>query len=294
MSNIKNKIKSKARMMALTVKAVVLNEDGKVLVLKRAKKNPLNPGKYDLPGGHVEAGETLSDSISREIQEETGLRVVVGNIIDVVEFSQDNPLFKEEKRGIRYICYSNSNEVKLSQEHDEYEWISFNQVTEKLSIEDEFEKEKIETIQKAQTYLEMKNSVNRWKRCLADFENYKKREEKSKKELVAFSNLNLITEILPVLDNFYSSTEHIPAEQKENAWVIGIMHIQHQLEKVLIDNGVEEITIKEGDKFDPKIMEALDSKDNKENDLQNKVAKIIQKGYKMKDRIIRPARVIVK
>ncbi len=295
MSNKKNKIKSKARIMMLTIKAVVFNKEGKVLILKRAKNDKLNPSKYDLPGGHIEKGESLNESIIREVQEETGLQVVMGNIIDVVEFPQDSLLFKEEKRGIRCICYANSSKVELSHEHDEYEWVSLNQITEKLSPDDEFEKEKIKTIQKAQTYLEMKNAMNSWKRCVADFENYKKREAESKKELIAFANLNLIMEIFPVLDNFYISTKHIPKEERKSAWVVGIMHIQHQLEKVLLDNGVKEVVVKVGDKFDPAIMEALEeNKKNKKENLENKVAEVIQKGYKIEKRIIRPVKVIVK
>jgi len=294
MPNKKNKIKSKARIMMLTIKAVVFNKEGKVLILKRAKNDKLNPSKYDLPGGHIEKGESLNESIIREVQEETGLQVVMGNIIDVVEFPQDSLLFKEEKRGIRCICYANSSKVELSHEHDEYEWVSLNQITEKLSSDDEFEKEKIKTIQKAQTYLEMKNAMNSWKRCVADFENYKKREAESKKELIAFANLNLIMEIFPVLDNFYISTKHIPEEEKESAWVVGIMHIQHQLEKVLLDNGVKEVVVKVGDKFDPATMEALEeNKKNKEENLENKVAEVIQKGYQIEKRIIRPVKVIV-
>ncbi len=289
MKNKKNKIKSKARIMMLTIKAVVFNKEGKVLILKRAKNDKLNPSKYDLPGGHIEKGESLNESIIREVQEETGLQVVMGNIIDVVEFPQDSLLFKEEKRGIRCICYANSSKVELSHEHDEYEWVSLNQITEKLSSDDEFEKEKIKTIQKAQTYLEMKNAMNSWKRCVADFENYKKREAESKKELIAFANLNLIMEIFPVLDNFYISTKHIPEEEKESAWVVGIMHIQHQLEKVLLDNGVKEVVVKVGDKFDPATMEALEeNKKNKEENLENKVAEVIQKGYQIEKRKIRP------
>jgi len=293
MENKKNEIKPKTRAMTLTIKAVVLNKNNEVLILKRAKNDLFSGGRYDLPGGHIEENESFKDSITREIKEETGLDAVFGEIIDVVEFPKNNPLFKEEKRGIRCICYVNSDKVKLSPEHSKYKWIPIKKATEKFSQEDGFENEKRNTVLKAQKYLEMKKAMDGWKRERADFENYKKRQAEDKKELIAFSSLNLILELLPVLDNFYASTQHIPENQKKEAWLIGIMHIQHQLEKVLKDNGAEQIIVKVGDKFNPEIHEAMDNQEAKDKKYQNRVKKILQTGYKINGKVIRPARVIV-
>jgi molecular chaperone GrpE len=132
-----------------------------------------------------------------------------------------------------------------------------------------------------------------WKRCQADFENYKKRQAGSTMEMLKYANESLLLEIMPVLDNFHASTDHIPEDQKGNAWVIGIMHIQKQLEQILKDNGVTEIETKVGDNFDPVKHEAVaDEKENKE-EIKNKIAKVIQRGYMMNDKVIRPARVVV-
>ena len=76
--------------------------------------------------------------------------------------------------------------------------------------------------------------LNNWKRAVADFENYKKRQAESQKDLLRFSLEGIIMQILPVLDNFHASTDHIPEDQKSNAWVVGIMHIQKQLEDLLM------------------------------------------------------------
>lgn len=152
-----------------------------------------------------------------------------------------------------------------------------------------------------------KKNLDGWKRCQADFENYKKRQETLQWELAKYSGLNLIMQILPVLDNFHASTDHIPADQKDNPWVVGIMYIQKQLEKILEDNGVKEIKTKAGDEFDPKIHEAI--KDSQQPTVEgsgkNKnegggktnnrelIERVALKGYKMEDRVIRAARVIV-
>ena len=140
-----------------------------------------------------------------------------------------------------------------------------------------------------------------WRRCLADFENYKKRQQESAKNIGGYVKEDMILQIIPVIDNFHSAIEHIPAEQKEMPWVVGIMHIQKQLEDILKENGVVEIPVKVGDEFDPNLHEAIASnqeaasseqeKEEKEN--ANKITRIVLKGYRLGEKVIRAARVIV-
>ena len=151
------------------------------------------------------------------------------------------------------------------------------------------DKEVKEIANKEQEYLDG------WKRCQADFENYKKMQTESQKEFVKYAAQNMVLQIIPVLDNFHMSTDHIPEDQKNNAWVTGIMHIQKQLENVLKENGVEEIETKEGDEFNPEIHEAIsNSKDSKTDSNDSKIQKIILKGYKLENKIIRAVKVTVK
>lgn len=140
------------------------------------------------------------------------------------------------------------------------------------------------------------------KRAQADFENYKKRQQESQKDLKGLLIEKLVLDIIPVLDNFRSATQHVPEEQKESPWVVGIQYIEKQLETVLTDNGMQTIEVKEGDEFDPSIHEAVSKAESPEpvegaekgKIEQHKIAKVIQKGYKFGDRVIRPAKVIVK
>jgi len=145
-------------------------------------------------------------------------------------------------------------------------------------------------ISKEQEYLEG------WKRCQADFENFKKRQSEQQMEMIKYANQNLILDIIPVIDNFHASTDHIPEDQKENPWVVGIMHIQKQLEKVLSDNGVSEIKTEIGDNFNPAVHEAVQA-DTKETNINtketHKIKKVVLKGYKIGDKVIRAVRVIV-
>jgi molecular chaperone GrpE len=137
-----------------------------------------------------------------------------------------------------------------------------------------------------------------WKRCQADFENFKKRQAESQKDLIRYSMQNIVMQILPVIDNFQASTAHIPEDQKNNPWVTGIMYIQKQLEQILVDNGVAEIEVRQGDNFDPARHEAVEDKEcvgckSKDYKFKNKIKKVMTKGYMIGERVIRAARVTV-
>ena len=155
-----------------------------------------------------------------------------------------------------------------------------------------------------------KEYLNVLQRVQADFENYKKRQQDMQKQLGGYLIEKLVLDIIPVLDNFRSATQHVPLEQKDNAWVVGIQYIEKQLETVLTDNGMQTIEVKEGETFDPKIHEAISKEqsavmseqkveENEEDKPAEKikghtVTKVVQKGYKFGNRVIRAAKVIVK
>ncbi len=130
-----------------------------------------------------------------------------------------------------------------------------------------------------------------WRRCLADFENYKKRQQENQKNIDSYIKEDLILQIIPVIDNFRSAMGHIPDKQKGSAWVVGIMHIQKQLENILKENDAIEIEVKTGDEFNPNFHEAIAN--NEKQDSTNKIKQVILQGYRIGEKIIRPARVIV-
>ncbi|MFZ2975059.1 MAG: nucleotide exchange factor GrpE [Candidatus Moraniibacteriota bacterium] len=294
--------KRKKDFFSLTVKVAIINKEGKILIIKRSKDDAIKAGEYDLPGGNIDYRENIEVAMKREIKEELGIEVELGPIIYAFDFENKYDReyeFGKEKikvggKGLRFIAYYEDGEIELSHEHQKYEWLDFDRALEKFGNSD-FTKDKKETIRRAKEYLELKNSLEGWKRCMADFENYKKRQNEERKDMIAFSNVNLISELIPILDNFHASTEHIPEEQKENPWVTGIMYIQKQLEKVLQDYSVLEIEVKIGDEFDPSIMEAVkqESGDSEQETSENKVKKILMKGYKINNKVIRAARVAV-
>jgi molecular chaperone GrpE len=162
-------------------------------------------------------------------------------------------------------------------------------IEEEIVVEQEGEI--LDMSKKAEEYLDG------WKRTQAEFDNYRKMQAESQKDLIKYSAQNIILQVIPVLDNFHMSTDHIPEDQKTNGWVTGIMYIQKQLETVLADNGVDEIDTKIGDIFDTTKHEAIEDKEcthcKSDKKFENKIKKVVMKGYKMGERVIRPARVVV-
>lgn len=279
----------------ITLKAVIVNEENKFLVLKRADNKKYNPNSYDLAGGKLKKNETFTEGLMREIYEETGIeKIRIDSILKISELPKEHEEFNNFK-AFRFLArvFENS-EIKLNKnEHQSYEWLAFDEALKRFSDENDFEKEKKEALEIAKIRLEEMESLAGWRRTLADFDNYKKRALEREREFNQYASEVIINEMLPVLDNFHSATEHIPEADQNSPWVMGIMYIQKQMEKVFEDNGVAEIEIKVGDEFNPETMEAMKDENGDDKDSIKKVVKISQKGYKIKDKIMRPAKVVV-
>lgn len=135
-----------------------------------------------------------------------------------------------------------------------------------------------------------------WERLLrtsADFENFKKRAAREKQEGMKFANESLLQNLIPVLDNFDSA---LAATQTADADAVkslqtGIAMIYQQLKKTLTDAGLEEVDAA-GKVFDPNLHEAVSEKETDEVP-EGQVVQQLRKGYKLRDRLLRPASVVV-
>ena len=129
-----------------------------------------------------------------------------------------------------------------------------------------------------------------WQRTQADFDNFRKRtmDELQKRELNG--KLNVILDLIPVFDNFDRAYKHIPEEEKNKDWVIGIIAIEKQFQSILNNLGIEKYHVK-GKKFDPETAEAIMTVKSKKP--EGTIIEEIEPGYKMGEKIIRYARVKV-
>lgn len=122
---------------------------------------------------------------------------------------------------------------------------------------------------------------DRLKRALADYQNLEKRVEEERKLLSRLSASLLIEKLIPVLDNLENAQSHLKDE--------GLEIVIKQFKGILVSEGVEEIAAV-GSQFNPHLHEAVEAQ---VGDQDNLVIKVIAKGYKIEDTVIRPAKVII-
>lgn len=131
-----------------------------------------------------------------------------------------------------------------------------------------------------------------WLRTQADFDNYQKKTEQDKANWTAASKEEALFEILPILDNLYFAVKHKPAELENNSWVAGLDHISNQIDAKLQEQGIERISPEINEHFNPAFHEAL-ATEEKKGTKSGYIIKLIRPGYKIGERVIRPAQVKV-
>lgn len=135
---------------------------------------------------------------------------------------------------------------------------------------------------------ELEEATNRLLRLQADFANYKNRSEKEKSDTIKYASEKLMLELLPILDNFERALE---SESEKDGFYEGVELIYNQIVNALSNSGLSEIEAL-GQPFDPNMHHAviMEESDDYEADL---VMEVLQKGYKLNDRVIRPSMVKV-
>jgi molecular chaperone GrpE len=134
-----------------------------------------------------------------------------------------------------------------------------------------------ESEEKAREYLDS------WQRSQADFVNLRKRDEESKKEFMKFANENLLEKLIPVLDSFNIALSHGHQELEP---------VYGQLLSALKSAGLEEMNPL-GESFDPSVHEAVGMMPTENKDEDDKVLEVMQKGYALSGKVVRPAKVRV-
>lgn len=179
---------------------------------------------------------------------------------------------KEENEGAKEEVNEEENEETKEENEEEKEKTELSKLEEELKVKEE------EIAELNDSYL----------RLQADFMNYKKRTEKDKVQTIAYANEDLICDLLPVIDNFERALK--TTEDKNSSFLEGTKMIYDQLIKVLVDHGLEEIEAL-GEKFDPNYHHAALMEESEDD--EGTILEVFQKGYKLKDKVIRPSMVKV-
>lgn len=155
-----------------------------------------------------------------------------------------------------------------------------------------------ETIKKLREKLkkataEKQEYLTGWQKDKAEFLNARKRDQEAQKDFARFSNENLISELIPVLDSFNMAMGNKEAwEKADKNWRTGVEYIASQLKKVLGEFGLKEID-PINEKFNPNRDEAIEHIAVDEEKLNDTVVFVIQKGYDLNGKIIKPPKVKV-
>jgi len=153
-----------------------------------------------------------------------------------------------------------------------------------------------ETDVSAETPLEkVVNEANHWKelalRSAAELDNFRKRTAKERQDAVKYANGSLLESLLPVIDNFEFGLQAARAEGENSPVLMGMSMVQKQLVDFLRENGVEEIPAV-GQKFDPNQHDAVSQQPTTDAP-EGTILTQIRRGYRLRDRLLRPASVIV-
>ncbi len=151
--------------------------------------------------------------------------------------------------------------------------------------------ERVEEISKEeQLTQDLASEKDKFLRLFAEFENYKRRTTKERIELFKTANQEVLLAMLPVLDDFDRALAEIK-KTDDNILIQGVELIQEKLKGTLVSKGLEEVPVKAGDAFDADFAEAITQIPAPK--MKGKIVDVIEKGYKLGDKIIRFPKVVI-
>lgn len=162
-------------------------------------------------------------------------------------------------------------------------------------LHEELPKKEKKKLEKANEEIDkLKAEVNHWKneyyRAYADTKNLRNNLEQDYRNALKYRSEGFIEELLPILDSFHMALANEPTDPTLKNYLTGFQYVYRNMVAVLENEGVSELVPEVGEKFDPNTMDAVDTV---EGDQDNVVLKVYGCGYKLHDRIVRPAKVQV-
>lgn len=134
---------------------------------------------------------------------------------------------------------------------------------------------------------------DKYLRLFAEFENYKKRTTRERVELFKTAGQEIMSVLLPIIDDFERALTHIEEDKEAEELRKGVLLIYQKFLKTLEQKGLSVIEIKQGDIFDAEVHQAITQIPAPSDDLKGKIIECVEKGYKLGDKIIRHPKVVV-
>ncbi|WP_342525379.1 nucleotide exchange factor GrpE [Chryseomicrobium sp. FSL W7-1435] len=176
------------------------------------------------------------------------------------------------------------------EQHDEDSKVVYTEATAvEVDQQQETAPEQLSELELVQAKLD--EQENSYLRLRADFDNYRRRVQKDTEAASKFRAQSLVTDLLPVLDNFERAIDTNPQTEEAQTLLKGVEMVYRSLKTALDSEGVREIA-PDGDTFDPNFHQAVIQEASEEH-ASGTVIQTLQKGYQLKDRVIRPAMVKV-
>ncbi len=133
---------------------------------------------------------------------------------------------------------------------------------------------------------------DKYLRLYSEFENFRRRTSKEKLDLISTANKDLMSDLIPVLDDFERAMSASESSKDIKALREGMVLIQNKLNKSLENRGLKKMEVKKGDEFDDEKHEAI-TQIPSEKDLEGKIVDVVEPGYTLGDSIVRFAKVVV-
>ena len=181
-------------------------------------------------------------------------------------------------------------QIPIEEGADEAEKVKAEDAEEKTEGEAAEEETKEEEAKKAEEEAKKAEEAEseRYMRLMAEFQNFKRRVAKEKSDIHAYANEKIVGDLLPVLDNFERA---LSTETEDEGYAKGMQLIFEQLKTALGNAGLEEIKAMD-EEFDPNVHNAVMTETIEEKE-DGTITKVLQKGYKLKDKVVRPSMVAV-
>lgn len=169
--------------------------------------------------------------------------------------------------------------------------INNSQTNENQEVEKEVEGEEVKKESTPEELIQVEK--DKFLRLFAEFENYKKRTSRERIELFKTAGQELMTSLLPIVDDFERALTHIEEDKEAEELRKGVLLIYNKFYNTLEQKGLSKLEVKQGDTFDAEIHEAITQIPAPSEDLKGKVIDCVEKGYKLGDKIIRYPKVVI-